>query len=50
MIDAFTGPGRQNARWIALQQRMGNPVPVYVRPFVAPTASGGAIAGLSLRF
>ncbi len=50
VIDAFTGPGRQNARWIQLQQRMGNPVPIYARPFVAPTSSGGAIAGLTLRF
>jgi hypothetical protein len=50
VIDAFVGPGRQNARWTALQQRMGNPVPFAVRPFVVPSGDGGAVAGVSLRF
>jgi hypothetical protein len=50
IIDAFTGPGRQNTKWIGLQQRMGNPIPQYVRPYIAPSAGGGAVAGISLRF
>ena len=49
IVDAFTGPGRQNARFQAVQAKLGIPAPFYASPYIVP-ASGGAVAGLSLRF
>ena len=50
IVDAFVGPGRQNARLQAVQLKLGVQVPFYVRPYIVPTGDGGAVAGLSLRF
>jgi hypothetical protein len=51
VIDAWAAPPRHNARYRAVQMKLGNPMPIYgAKPYVVPTADGGAIAGISLRF
>ncbi len=53
-IDAFVAPPEHNRKLRALRMRLGMPVPMYARvtPYVTSPKgdSGGAVAGLSLRF
>lgn len=53
-IDAFVVPPEHNRKLRALRMRLGMPVPMYTRvtPYVTSPKgdSGGAVAGLSLRF
>lgn len=49
-FDAISAPAEHNRRLRELRLRTGMPVATRVRPFAAPTADGGAMAGVAARF